>query len=409
MCRATYDFLCTLSVSEQLKAEALERLGANERREAEELSRLYGVTVDTLDAVAATLGDEALDIAQFSEALSLVFARTDIGTIPTSADEVTVGSASMLRADHPKFVLVLGLCEGEFPRNVGDDGLISDTEKERLAELGLELPSGRAERASDELFYVYRAFSSPREHLYLSYSKSQANGQAASPSMAISRVNALLPRLPLTDFAALPLTARIYSPDAALDILAELPDNLRVLLSFTLDRLQLSTLNLNTPIFNQEDTSISKDLAAEIFGKASFSPSHLESFASCRFAYYCSRILRLREEGSSTLELSDTGIFIHHVLEHVMRRVARENRPFSSFDAEEIRTLVAQICSSYQEQLEQSAGEMTPRAKALMGRLETLARLIVIGIFEEFSDSLFRPVFTELDLRRIGESPDVTL
>jgi ATP-dependent helicase/nuclease subunit B len=154
LCRAIFDFLNILDIPEKLRKQAHEQLQAGERREAEELSRLYNVTVDALESISAAMGDRPMSVAEYADALKLVFSHTDIGSIPTSADEVTIGSASMLRADHPRFVLIAGLNDGVFPATVKDDGLLGEADCRRLTELGIEFPSGNEKKMSDELFYA---------------------------------------------------------------------------------------------------------------------------------------------------------------------------------------------------------------------------------------------------------------
>ena len=408
MCRAIYDFLCALHVAEQLKASAAALLAGGERRDAEELARLYTVTTEALESLALALGDEVLSIAQLTEALSLIFARTDIGSIPTSGDEVMIGSASMLRADHPRHVLVLGLCEGEFPRPVTDDGLLSQHERERLSALDVALPANSAERSSDELFYVYRAFCAAGDSLYLSFSTHSASGGSRTPSIAIERTKALLHGLPIRVFAAQEPLDSIYTPEAALDALGDLDPRTRGEVSDLLRAMEIpAARSLSRPVVKQ-DASIRQDTATALFEHARMSPSHLESFASCRFAYYCDKILRLREEKGGSFALSDTGNFLHYVLEHVLLRLRAQGGKASQ-DTVDTDTLVREICNAYRRDLTIAGGEMTPRATALFERLSRLATLVVRGLLRELDDSAFIPALTEFDLRRSGGIDTLTL
>ena len=326
-----------------------------------------------------------------------------------SADEVTVGSASMLRADHPRHVLLLGLNEGEFPRTVSDEGLISENEKERLRDFGLELPADRTERASNELFYIYRAFCAPREGLYLSYTKSNTGGGATTPSIAVSRTRALLPTLPVRRFEAEPALSHVYTPDAALDRLCDLDGEEREAVSALLCEMDVPAAGtLNRPVV-ERNAAVSKSVAASLFEGKGQSPSHLESFSGCKFAYYCEKILRLREEKSSSLALSETGTFLHYVLEQVMQTVKEEKRPVQTWDEAQRSALVSRICEAYTRDLEDAAGALTPRARALLQRLCSLAELVVTSLFEEFSDSSFIPALTEFDLRDASPAERITL
>ncbi len=412
MCRALYDFLSTLRVADQLKEQAKERLAAGERREAEELFRLWTVTLGAIDDVARVLGDTSLSVADFAEAMKMVFARTDIGTIPTSVDEVTIGSAVTLRADHPRFVLVLGLNEGVFPANVGDEGLISEQEKLRLAELGLELPSGRDERSSNELFFLYRAFNAPREGLYLSYTQATSNGRAATPSIAVERVRHLMNQMKPRLFEAENALEHIYTPAAALERLSELSEEERGGVGELLEEYGVAAArNLSCKV-SQMNASLEERTANELFGDKHMSPSHLESFAGCRFAYYCERILKLREDKNATLELSDTGTFMHYVLEKFVEATNDpqyyKNTPSVPF-LWDTPAVAKWYTAEYIAKLCETGGPLTPRAKALTERLESLAQLVIDSLYAEFADSKFRPMFTELDLRKMGSSCELTL
>ncbi len=409
MCRALYDFLSTLCVADQLKEQAQARLTAGARREAQELSRLWAVTLSAIDDVARVLGATSLSVAEFAEALKLVFARTDIGTIPTSVDEVTIGSAVTLRADHPRFVLVLGLNEGVFPANVGDEGLICEQEKLRLADLGLELPSGRDERSSNELFFLYRAFTAPKEGLYLSYTKTTSDGRAATPSIAVERVCHLMNKLKPRLFEAERALDHIYTPAAALERLCDLSEEEKSSVSTLLEELGVAAArNLGCKV-TQMNADLEEKTAVTLFEGKRMSPSHLESFAGCRFAYYCERILKLREDKNATLELSDTGTFLHYVLEKVMEDEKSKPVPFREIDNAKTDALVKEITDAYIADLCATGGPLTPRAKALTERLASLARLVVSSLFAEFADSDFRPVFTELDLQKTGSSCELVL
>lgn len=409
MCRALYEFLNILDIREKLKNQAKDRILAGERREAEELSKLYNVTVDALEDISHAMGSRKLTVSEFADTLKLVFGRTDIGTIPTSADEVTIGSASMLRTDHPRFVLVVGLNDGLFPATVSESGLLGEAERQRLKELGVDFPSGSEKLASDELFYIHRAFSAPREGLYLSYSTSGTDGRSLSPSIAIARIKALFP-----DIKAIPFTAgdplnRIFTPSAALEALTGLPKDAAAAISSLLKEKDLHILKtLSVPVVNKQ-AAVTSGTAHRLFARGKFNPTHLEGFAACQFKYYCDKILRLREEADGSLSSAETGTFIHYVLEHTMETVQREKLPFSAYDAARQKEIVAHVTARYRSELIELGGELTPRAEALLARLKELAQLIVSGLFSEFSDSLFSPVFLEFNLSSLEAAPTVTL
>lgn len=399
--------MSALGVSAQLKEEAARRLASGERREAEELARLFSVTMQTLETAATVLGEDTYTIEELQDALQLAFLHTDIGTIPTSADEVTVGSASMLRADHPRFVIVLGLTEGSFPQSVQENGIFTGKERRQLAEYGFELAGDTDSAASDELFYVWRSFTAPRERLWLSYPGATLSGKATTPSIAITRVRALFPGLTEECYEAAPPTERMFTLTGAEEHFAECGPGERAVLARLLKEFLPGSPVLGATPISDADATIPAALAERLFAHREMSPSQLEKYAGCRFAYYCAHILHLREEADDSFSDAEVGNYIHFVLEKAIAKLrAPGNQPPTD---QQIDTLVEEISGEYRAQLAGAAGEFSPRASALLTRLKLLAGIVVRGLSAELSDSLFAPAFLELNLKNCGEVPHVTL
>jgi len=409
--KATYDFLLALNVPETMKARAAARLAAGERRDAEEETRLFSVVVDALETAAKALGTHELDLAAFADALSLLFTATDIGAIPTSCDEVMIGSASTLRAAPTKNVLVMGLCDGIFPQTVTDKGLLSDAEKRRLAELDIHLSADLATSASDELFYLYRALTLPDERLYLSFVRSATDGRHTEPSIAISRIKALFPALRTIDYAAVAPLEKIYSKAGAIEHLRELGKDERAavltLLNESPDTAERIT-HLQKPVTDR-DAFVSPEVARDLFPPTAFNPTGLEKFVSCKFAYYCDKILHLRAEPTDSLDAAAIGTFIHYVLENTLKEISESGRDFAEYTEEQTNAIVEKSLLAYREYLVKAGGGISPRAEVLLTRLSSLARIVVGALVTEFADSSFSPAFFELDLRRFGGASEVTL
>lgn len=403
-CEAIYRFLLSLDLQSTLKEQASEYLSLGERREAEELVRLFDVTVSALEAISQTLGEEQLSTVELYDALCLVFTNTNIGVIPTSADEVMIGSAATLRAEPSPIVFIIGLNEGAFPAPVTDTGILSDAEKQRLATLGITLSADNATAASDELFYLYRAFSLATQRLYLSYNERTTAGKASEPSIAISRVNALMKDLAPVNYNAIPARDKIFSPQGALEHYAELSPAERAAITALLseDEAFNSKREATEQPVVDTDAAISPSEAAEHFGPGSFHPTGIEKFVSCKFAYYCNRVLALREEANDALTSAAIGTFMHYVFENTLSAARAASKRGEEPSEAEIDALVNKCVTEYREHLVKAGGTLSPRAAALVERLHALAGIATKVIFEDLRSSPFTPTAFEIDLSSHG-------
>ncbi len=195
--RALFGYLSGLGVKDSLAASAETLLLLGKTREAGETVRLWNLLTGALADISTLLpGEEGpLSADELSAALELYFEETDMGAVPARHDCVTVGSAATLRLENMAAVLVLGLCEGEFPQPVTDTGLLTEQDKQTLENFGIEFDSRAPRLTAEELLYIWRAVTKPKQYLLLFTHTATADGSVKAPSIAFSRVRYLLPYL----------------------------------------------------------------------------------------------------------------------------------------------------------------------------------------------------------------------
>ncbi len=369
-CRALYEYMCTLSVREQLseKAETYLKLGLV--REAGEAVRLWSFLTSTLADISTLMPEEdgPLSVDELWAALSLVFDETDIGAVPARHDCVTVGSADTVRLENIRALLVLGLCEGEFPRSVGDSGLLTQQEKETLAAMGIEFASRADRLASEELLYIYRAVTTPSEQLLLFTHTSTPDGTARNPSIAYNRVRLLLPYLEPIHF-----TERLLETEAGEVYRPPLHDFLPPLRARAM---------LGDTIW--------------------LSQSKLQLYAHCPYSYYGTHILKLREKTEARLDTDNAGVFLHHVLEVYLRAALDGTHHIRHLSDSEVEETADGIMASYIHSL---CGDVQGdgRILHLFSRLRTVALVLLRSIQAELEQGLFTTAGLEWDTH--GKQP----
>ncbi len=409
LAKAIFDYLCALEIPRQLSEYAQADEERGNRRNAAEAITLYNAVIDVLDIIAGFENEgERFTSQELEEALTTVFSCVSVGAIPTSCDEVTVGSANMLRADRPKYAIIIGMNEGVFPRNADAMGLLTDIEKEQLSALGIALSSYGGEQCAKELFYVYRAVTCPSAGLYVSYSYAKLQGDDQRlPSMAYDRMRLLL-SAKVFDFSESPIADRLLTPKIALEYASLLGNCAEgVALRSILKEDGGEGGRYYRRIFEGDtySQSIAYETADEIFGdRISMSPSALEKYVKCHFDYYCSYVLKLQADERNRFSFNDTGTLVHAVLEEFVRSVTDEN----GFNSE----LAAQKLDSLPELIDKYAAEHLPaesdsaKMRYTLSRLKRLSRLLAGNVVGEFKNHGFVPTFFEM---KIGYGEDAKI
>ncbi len=418
MCIATYEFMQTLNVEESLKKLSDKISKLNDPKQSDELSRTYEIILNTLADIAEVLSDEDANSDDFMQILRNTFENTEIGSIPTSIDEVTVGSASILRTSSPKYAFVIGLCEGEFPAPVKDDGLLNKNDRSILEQNDFELSDNSDIRSADELMYIQRAFSAPSEKLFILTHKAEISGKECFPSLAFTRVSKLFikndasevktkskeefkpHKYKISDFNyVVPSPKNAASIYKALEEGAEKEALREALEKYMPGFTSTSSKPVSTSSYNVSEEAV--DLAFK--GDTLFSSSSsFEKYVECPFKYYCSNVLKLRENPTSQFRANNVGSFVHYILEKLITHAIPTDPDVPPADDDELIRLAQKAIDDYIADFAKTCPPSmisSNRMQHLYSRLKTIALILVKNTVEEFSKSEFRPAYFELPIK----------
>ena len=374
-CRAIYDYLDEISLTEKLSASAEDALISGDVKGAGEILRLYDYIVSALTDISTVLGENKTNAEELCAAMEIMLRNTDIGSVPAMNDCVTVGSAATLRVENIKTAILIGLCEGEFPANYSDSGLLSENDKKAMDMLGISLSSRENTVISDELFFVYRAMTKPSEKLVLSTCRSSISGRALNPSSAWNRVRFLFPYIEVREF------------DLAF---------IRSLSTLNKGE-ELKTGNddgaLELPTDPSDVVNIDPLYVRMIFGdRLRLSKSQISSFAECPYKYWCEYVLKLREQKVSAISYADSGTVIHYVLENLLKKLKTEDGRLEMIAEDE---LISTVDALIREYIDGINCPLPPSVMYNFSRIRDLALIMAKSIVDEFESSLFRIVAFE--------------
>ena len=396
MCMATVRYLEEVNVNESLKKLAEKYLAHGKTRQAAECVRMYDVVLDALDCVCDAFSDyDKMDLTKFYVAVKTALEETELGSIPTSMDEVTIGSAHMIRTDHIKCSILLGVCDGEFPSNAQNTGLLNDTDREYLIEHNLMLSGDREMRASDELYFFRRAASSPSEKLIV-FTRADTE-----PSIAFNRLKKLFNEIKITETATkdLPRFKTVKSISEYLPLYAgtDIGEALNRLVSEYASIQQVPCFDVSTSVTAENDTISPQTVANCVGAEIRLSQSKIEEYIKCKFAYACKYYLKLDDTKRISFAYNNIGTFVHTVLEKFLYRVYVLEKGALPEEGDKQR-IIDQIINEYTAELIPDKDKAGARLSHLIERLKKMSLLIIDDILNELSDSSFIPTFFELPI-----------
>ncbi|MBO5869255.1 MAG: hypothetical protein J6Q89_00745, partial [Clostridia bacterium] len=114
--KALYTHLMSMEADERLRLSAERALKNGERERSEREIQLWKILINIFDQLDSICGDRVITPKRLSLIIRLMCDCYSLGAIPASLDAVTFGDASLVRAGDSKMVVVLGVCDGEFPK-----------------------------------------------------------------------------------------------------------------------------------------------------------------------------------------------------------------------------------------------------------------------------------------------------
>ena len=388
--QALYAFLEEIRLAERLDALARELDAAGDNRGAQIQNQLWEILLSALEQLYDVLGATVWDGDTFARLLMLLLSQYDVGTIPPVLDAVTAGSVSAMRCSQVKHLIVLGAEEGALPGYGGSTGLLSDSERTALRDLGVPLTGGAMEGIQAEFAEIYGVFCGAMESITVSC----AGGQ---PSYVYRRLAAMAGG---EETAAPVLGAAMGDPEEAAAYLARwnAPEAAEDLgLSDSYDRIRRGA--------EFELGAISRENVRSLYGdRLNLSASQIDRQAECRMSYFLKYGLRARERKEATVDPAEFGTYVHEVLEKTAGKVM-ELGGFREVSLEQTLQIAAGFSDAYAE--EHFSQIDSQRIAYLLRRNRRELDMVVAELWQELKAARFEPEDFELSFGDGGKMPAI--
>ena len=399
-----FTFLKNTKVDENLKSFTKLLNDNGEEDLAIEQGRIWKILTEILDNLCSAVSENGITLKRYRELFEIIVSTKDLGQIPNGIDEVMIGSANRIKASAPKAVFIVGANTGVFPMISSGGAVLTDIERCELQEKGVEIISNLEFNSVSERFIAYHAMTMATEKLYVSYSGTDVNTEALTPSELVIEIQRLYQDKVKT--IKPDSVSRIESRKTAYSVLAS-EKNKNTTLGSTLynyfensgSQKELSMLQKT----DKKDFSISdSSLATELFGKSMYiSASKTEKFYKCPFGYFCEFGIKAQPRREAQMDPAQTGTLIHELLEKFLKETPKEE--FVKLDTFEIRQKINRIIDDY---VEEKLSGYTDKTKSFIRTINLLKEnsfKIVMQLVDEFMHCEFTPVNFELNINNDGD------
>lgn len=336
ICKYLYEFTLEIELPQTLEKIIADFESREDLYKAKEYAQVWNIFVEMLDELVEFMGDEKIGIEKFINLMESHISEIELGIIPPARDQVLVTSIDRMKNPNTKALFILGVNDGVFPSTVSDNALISDYDKEKLNKSGVVFDSNFESKVYDEQFLVYKAMSSSKSLIYISYPLADLEGKSLRPSSLIKKIASIFPSLKVithvTDtFDTVDLEAMDKNKMFELLIRnmkkVEEYDSWKSVFYFFYNdsdyREKLIKAYRAKSYFNSAG-KLSISMANELYNSRNYSVSRLEKYSYCPFSFFMTYGLKAKEREVYSFTPLDSGTYSHKILDEFSKNIAKD-------------------------------------------------------------------------------------
>ncbi|MCM1334988.1 MAG: PD-(D/E)XK nuclease family protein [Bacteroides sp.] len=375
-----------------------------DKKKLDEYTSLWDDAVTVFESAYEALKGDRLTLAEYIATMTGIFSTVEIAKPPQTLDAVTVGDVERSRFRRVRAVFLCGFNRGVFPRPPAAFGAFSAGEEEELCESGIALASDRETRYSSELFLTYRAASLPEERLYVTFPAVSETLGELSPSPLLDRLFKRFGEGVLPDGAnvraASGYGAAFYcrTPASARRYLAGIyaderrsgeREAIRALLAETGETARFD------PPSEPDRHRLSPENARRLLTLATYSPSAIQKMNGCKFDFFCTYGLGLRDEEDRSVNAVLYGRVVHFCLERLLTEYAGRKDALIALSDNALLRHARESVKKYGEENFFGDFGAAERFSYQLTRLSEPAARAAIRLREEMRLSGFTPLLPE--------------
>ena len=419
---ALYNFIINQNIEEKISKKISELEEKDLLDLAKEYKESYEIIIDIFDKMVLIFDDEKITVDKYQKIFKIGLKNSGLGKIPGTADQVILGDVDRSRSHKVRAVFILGLNDGVFPSSNKDEGFLNDSDREILKQDGIELANGTIDNLYEDKFNIYKAFTTAEEKLYLSYSSSDKDGKSLRPSVLISQIKKMFPKMK-EESDVINKKYEIVNKKVTYE---ELIENIaKIKNKEKIDEIWYQIYNYykGQEEWNKKLTSdmqglnytnlpekIKQENIDKLYGNTlKTSISRLEKYRGCPFSYYLQYGLKLKEKETLKVQSFNTGSFMHETIDSFFKVVREEDIDLAQIEEDKILEIVSNIIDESLNLNKNFIFTATAKYKVLVRRLKRIITKALKYIIITIVNSDFEVSGTEVEFGEKGKYEPIIL
>lgn len=348
-----YRFITENGIPEKILNEMKQLETDHDIVKRDETEQAYHLFIRLLDDAYIVFKEDTVSFKTFYETLIDGLKSAEFNLLPSTIDQVIVGSLDLAKLENKKHIFIIGMNRNMMPRETRSNALIADREKHLLEASDIILSPSAKVLAQDERFVFYLGMTRATTSLYISYATTLISGEVTKISPFVEEIlpdkthperekvfkktahfDRFDPMRMVSSAASmehiihLKIRELLYTTKGSLNELKAYPEysvwlNIYQVLERTRYLNIIHRLNRHLTYDNKAHP-ISEDTAEALYGTPiQASVSRFESFFKCQFQHFANYGLRLNVRTPYEVAPLELGNLYHNVLESTVLKLGK--------------------------------------------------------------------------------------
>lgn len=429
ICKYIYEFLLDINIPNTIQVMIDDFKDKNEIDLANQYAQVWEIVVDILDQIVEIMGEDVISLDKFIKVISIGFDEYELATVPPSLDQVLVSSVDRMKNPNTKHLYLMGTTDGIFPLISKDGGILNDSDRKNLGDNGVEVDIDSKTKTFEEQFLVYRALTSTKCSLTVTYPIADHEGKTLRPSIIVSRLKKIFPNIKnqsylndtkydLSKAIVENITTKAPTFNELIKSIKEFEEEkyinpvwLDVYKYFIQnDEYHIRSKNIVEGLnYTNQVKQVESEKIRALYDNRLFSVSRLEKYAQCPFAYFIQYGLKAKERKEFEFTPPDFGTFVHNILDKFSKQLSKDNLDWreitNDYIVEKVTIIVDELISKIPGYILKSS----KRYEYLSYRLRKMLISAISIISDQIKKGSFDPTDYEVEFGVKGKYPPIKI